>query len=691
MISLLHACREKQVEEEDCESKVEGLRAAAKKAKSMYSKLKTAENVDLDNLLLHGGTAEENDSAAAVVEKMQRERVFAARARRDYDRAVRSLNKIRDNGDDSMMGEGDEDSEYDTDESDLAASWDSHDDLSSDEGDREDDDTTDLPDLDHAKKPHVPAPVFEVLGDEQTTWSAVWDKVRAALVHRGHKCRTLVRVIERVEGKTSRPKRMELTCRNAGQSRATPRVADPSKHRNTQSAKCQCPFKVKVSWGVDSQPKMLKVCLDHAEACNAEETANARQDLVPTERIESECEDDIRDWTTTGLRQFDMYRLVSDRIKPLQLGDPGRQKECDGVWSKIEDLVKGSGCEKYVKGYLKELSSKRASLGKQHVEDRVLKSAEPLMRQLESVGGSTYARNELTAEMLASAAYDTSVLAEGQGCHDYLERLATQAGDHLDVCAQVPEEAFRGSKAPDISMWGTTSLGSFVEVVRNVKIDCVVHVVYKYTDRPVGHIVVVGPDGFQLCTCLRLMRCGLHCSHTLAALVTKLGRAEEFLGESIHPRWRTSLEPWSLYSAGLSPFDGHERGTYTDGFTGDYGDMDLEDSQDGPAGGAVSIPRGRFYADFFARVTKLVSAASDNYDGTPASYARYIELFDRFGRDVNATIMAPVVADGVTGLGNPPLPVSKTRKETRHKDGFEGRAKKKAKGGDTTSCVDVAN
>eukprot|EP00904_Undaria_pinnatifida_P010382 jgi/Undpi1/6474/HiC_scaffold_20.g08953.m1 len=337
------------------------------------------------------------------------------------------------------------------------------------------------------------------------------------------------------------------------------------------------------------------------------------------------------------------------------------------------------------------LSFKRASLGKQHVEDRVLKSAEPLMRQLESVGGSTYARNELTAEMLASAAYDTSVLAEGQGCHDYLERLATQAGDHLDVCAQVPEEAFRGSKAPDISMWGTTSLGSFVEVVRNVKIDCVVHVVYKYTDRPVGHIVVVGPDGFQLCTCLRLMRCGLHCSHTLGALVTKLGRAEEFLGESIHPRWRTSLEPWSLYSAGLSPFDGHERGTYTNGFTGDYGDMDLEDYQDGPAGGAVSIPRGRFYADFFARVTKLISAASDNYDGTPASYARYNELFDRFGRDVNATIMAPVVADGVTGLGNPPLPVSKTRKETRHKDGFEGRPKKKAKGGDTTSCVDVAN
>ena len=87
-------------------------------------------------------------------------------------------------------------------------------------------------------------------------------------------------------------------------------------------------------------------------------------------------------------------------------------------------------------------------------------------------------RQELTAEMLASAAYDTSVLAEGQACHEYLMRLATQAGDHLDVCAQVPEEAFRKNSAPDISMWGTTSLGSFVDVVSNVNIDCVVHAVY---------------------------------------------------------------------------------------------------------------------------------------------------------------------------------------------------------------------
>ena len=49
------------------------------------------------------------------------------------------------------------------------------------------------------------------------------------------------------------------------------------------------------------------------------------------------------------------------------------------------------------------------------------------------------------------------------------------------------------------------------------------------------------------------------------------------------------------------------------------------------------------------------------------------------------------LADGVAGLGNPPLPVSKTRKDTRHKDGFDRRPKKKARGGDATICIDVAN
>ena len=107
------------------------------------------------------------------------------------------------------------------------------------------------------------------------------------------------------------------------------------------------------------------------------------------------------------------------------------------------------------------------------------------------------------------------------------------------------------------------------------------------------------------------MGCGLHCRHSLSALFTRLGHAKEFLGESIHPRWWTSDDPWSLYSAGMSTFDDHQRGAYTDAFTGDLGDMDLGDSQDEPAGGTASVLRNRLYVNCLARAMKWASAIFD--------------------------------------------------------------------------------
>ena len=69
-------------------------------------------------------------------------------------------------------------------------------------------------------------------------------------------------------------------------------------------------------------------------------------------------------------------------------------------------------------------------------------------------------------------------------------------------------------------MFGTTSLHSFAQLVEKVDIDCIVKVLCKHMpDRKVGHLVVLGPNGFQLCTCLKLMRRGLQCRHVLAALV----------------------------------------------------------------------------------------------------------------------------------------------------------------------------
>ena len=126
-------------------------------------------------------------------------------------------------------------------------------------------------------------------------------------------------------------------------------------------------------------------------------------------------------------------------------------------------------------------------------------------------------------------------------------------------------------------------------------------VLYKHKpDREVGHLVVISPGGFQLCTCLQLLRRGLQCRHVLAALVTQLKRGKEFKGESIHPRWRSFSEHWSLEKAGLGRFDEDGGGSYDGGFTGDWdGPADFEDSSTVEAAPdrMLSVIRGRTFAN----------------------------------------------------------------------------------------------
>ena len=145
--------------------------------------------------------------------------------------------------------------------------------------------------------------------------------------------------------------------------------------------------------------------------------------------------------------------------------------------------------------------------------------------------------------------------------------MAQQADDHVDVCCQIPDEAV-AADLTDTTIFGTTSLLSFSGLVENVPIDAVVKVMSKYKESNASHIVVIGPHGFQMCNCLQAWRHGLPCRHTIAALVTELKRADEFKGEPIHPRWRSSIQPWSIEGVGLSDFNGHERGPYSGGSLG---------------------------------------------------------------------------------------------------------------------------
>ncbi|CAM9950714.1 unnamed protein product, partial [Ectocarpus fasciculatus] len=283
--------------------------------------------------------------------------------------------------------------------------------------------------------------------------------------------------------------------------------------------------------------------------------------------------------------------------------------------------------------------TKAGSLRFAHMEDDVKKAIEPVMKEYEKAGASTYARREIMAEMVASDSYDTTVLVEGRESKRFLEDLAAQPTNNDgngDVCCQVPADVFDGKKHPDTSMFGTTCLQSFYRLVAHVDIDAVVKVVYKR--RKVGHLVVIGPDGFQLCTCLQLMRRGLQCRHVLAALVTELDRASEFKGESIHPRWRpNSLETWSLDKVELGSFDEEGRTSYQGGFTADwqggevFGDPVDNEARPDPV---LSVQTGRTYANLMEVCLRCVRMYTENMSRDTRPHEA--SMFSRLEEEVQA-------------------------------------------------------
>ena len=98
--------------------------------------------------------------------------------------------------------------------------------------------------------------------------------------------------------------------------------------------------------------------------------------------------------------------------------------------------------------------------------------------------------------------------------------MAQQADDHVDVCCQISDEAVAAGST-DKTMFGTTWLLSFPELVEDVPIDAVVEAMYTYKESNASHIVVIGHNGFPMSSCLQVLRCRHPCSHTIAALVTE--------------------------------------------------------------------------------------------------------------------------------------------------------------------------
>eukprot|EP00904_Undaria_pinnatifida_P002446 jgi/Undpi1/12201/HiC_scaffold_5.g01877.m1 len=257
-------------------------------------------------------------------------------------------------------------------------------------------------------------------------------------------------------------------------------------------------------------------------------------------------------------------------------------------------------------------STRRTFCGKEHVEADAMKTGEPMKKELERVNASKYAKEEVINEIFASPAYSTEILTEGAGALDYLNALATRQedGEAIDVCCELPASVVTSLVEDDVTdttIYGTTSLLVFARLVESAEINTVVKVLYKMRDPQVGHIVVVGPNNFQLCSCLQILRTGLPCRHLMAVLLYCLRRPAEFSGMSIHQRWRATSGAWSVELWGLRELDAEGCGPLGGGFTDDrqmdFGDGEGSDGGDAPDN-LVSVIRGRAFANWLAKCTQ---------------------------------------------------------------------------------------
>ena len=164
----------------------------------------------------------------------------------------------------------------------------------------------------------------------------------------------------------------------------------------------------------------------------------------------------------------------------------------------------------------------------------------------------------------------------------------------------------------------------------------------------------------------------------------ELKRADEFQGESIHPRWRSSIQPWSIEGVGLSDFNGHERGPYSGGFTGDLEGIDCGEEEGTSANNSsASVTRGMLLANLIEMASRGARTLVDNLDEKKVLSSDCTIFFATLNRDIDAYVKgaASVGTGGLSGMGNPPMPATKSRRETSFKDCTEGHAPKKARVG----------
>ena len=245
-----------------------------------------------------------------------------------------------------------------------------------------------------------------------------------------------------------------------------------------------------------------------------------------------------------------------------------------------------------------------------------------------------------------------------------------------------------GDTREDRSMYARTSLRAFVDMLRDsgVTVDKVFQVSYCLVSPSPSHIVVVGAEGFHLCSCLQLLQHGYPCRHLFAVIVhLQRSRATDtehryaFDANSVHPRWRAMRalvsERWT--GSKVIPDEqlwvGAEGPTFGEGGGNSTGDVG---SGSGAASRVHEGVRRRVYADCLAmsrRRSALIAASPRPSEALDM----YAGLDDRLESQLRERNLLPAVSHpggGEPSVRNPKQANVKGRKrKKRQKSSTEKR------------------
>ena len=146
-----------------------------------------------------------------------------------------------------------------------------------------------------------------------------------------------------------------------------------------------------------------------------------------------------------------------------------------------------------------------------------------------------------------------------------------------------------------------------------------------------------------------------------------------------HGRWRVLDSVTSTVMSAV-----RTRGGGGGGVTGDLEGIDCR-VEEGTSGNnsAAPVTRGRLMANLIEMASRGARTLVDNLDQKKVLSSDCTICFTTLNRDIDAYVKeaASVGSGGLSGIGNPSMPATKSRRESRFKDGTEGHASKKARVG----------